>query len=255
MTRDGPEGLRNIRLLLAYDGTGFSGWQRQKNRRTVQGELEDALRHMHGKEVRLTGSGRTDAGVHAAGQAANFYSGISMAAGRFVPALNSLLPPDVRVLDARETLPDFHSRFDASMRTYRYYFIPGRDALPHERRYAFPLRRRPRLDLLNAYGRELVGERDCSVFAGAGGAGASRSRYIRAAYFFVEGERLVFEISANAFLWKMVRSVGGTMLRCEAEGMSPACFAALAASRERRLAGPTLPPEGLWLWKIEFYRE
>ncbi|MDR1286831.1 MAG: tRNA pseudouridine(38-40) synthase TruA [Treponema sp.] len=250
-----PSGPRNIRLLLAYDGTGFSGWQRQKGRRTVQGEIEDALRRMHGKDVRLTGSGRTDAGVHAAGQAANFYTGISMDAGRFVPALNGLLPPDVRILDARETLPDFHSRFDASMRTYRYYFIQGRDALPHERRYALPLRRRPRLDLLNGYGRELLGERDCSVFAGAGGGSLSRNRRIRTAYFFVEGEKLVFEISANAFLWKMVRSIGGTMLRCETKGMSPACFAALAASGERKLAGPTLPPGGLWLWKIEFYRE
>jgi tRNA pseudouridine38-40 synthase len=249
-------GSRNIRLLIAYDGTDFSGWQRQKERRTVQGEIEDALRRMHGEEVRLTGSGRTDAGVHAAGQAANFRTGIRrMAAGRFVPALNSLLPPDVRILEARETLPDFNARFDAAMRTYRYYFICGGEALPHEKRYSFFLRRRPRLDLLNTYGRQLLGETDCSVFAGSGDTSKSRSRRIRAAYFFFEGGKLVFEISANAFLLRMARSVAGTMIRCETLGISPAEFRLLVDSRDRSLAGPTLPPQGLWLWKIEFYRE
>jgi tRNA pseudouridine38-40 synthase len=242
-------------MVIAYDGTDFSGWQRQRESRTVQGEMEKALARMHGGEVRITGSGRTDAGVHAAGQAANFYTGLGMAAERFVPALNGLLSPDVRVLSARETRPDFHARFDASMRTYRYFFVCGRGLLPHERRYAVHLKNCPRLPLLNSYGAELLGERDCSVFAGAGDSSASRMRHIRAAHFFIEDGKLVFEISANAFLFRMARSVAGTMLICEKKGMSPAGFRDVADSRERKYAGPTLPPQGLWLWKIDYYRE
>jgi tRNA pseudouridine38-40 synthase len=247
---------RNIRLLVAYDGTDFSGWQRQRNDRTVQGEIERALERVHRKPVILTGSGRTDAGVHAAGQTANFYTGIErMEAARFVPALNSLLPQDVRVLRAAETRPDFHARFDAKARTYRYHIICGRPALPHERRYALQLWRRPRIAVLNAYSRLLLGERDCSVFASPRDSSRSRSRFISRASFFIQGDTLVFEIRANAFLWKMVRSIAGTLLHYEERDTPERDFRAVLDSGNRTLAGPTLGPEGLFLWTIEYYRE
>jgi tRNA pseudouridine38-40 synthase len=249
---------RNIRLLIAYDGTGFSGWQRQDalggKTRTVQGVLEGALARIHKHPAALTGAGRTDAGVHAAGQAANFYTDIRMPAERFVPALNSLLPRDLRVLDAGETLPDFHARFDAKWRTYRYFFIPRRQALPQELRYAVPLWRQPRLAALNDLARRLHGEIDCSLFSPPRGSGLSRSRFISQAYFFAQGEKLVFEIRANAFLWKMVRSMAGTLLFYEERGMAPEDFTALIQTGDRKLAGPTLPPEGLSLWKVDYYR-
>jgi tRNA pseudouridine38-40 synthase len=247
---------RNIRLLIAYDGTDFAGWQRQAGARTVQGEIEAALEKMHGQRVVLTGSGRTDAGVHAAGQVANFYTAIrSMGADRFVPALNGLLSGDIRVLESAEVMEDFHARFDARRRTYRYRFICGRRGLPHETRYGLQLWRRPRIDLLNGYCRLLLGERDCSAFAGAGDPGRSRSRYIFQAVFFPEGDGLVFEISANAFLWKMVRTLAGTLLQCEERGLGAEEFAAILASGQRDAAGPCLPPRGLFLWKIDYYRE
>lgn len=251
---------RNIQVLAAYDGTDFCGWQKQENAgaspvRTVQGIIERALETMHHEPVRLTGSGRTDSGVHAAGQVANFITTInSIDPARFVPALNGLLPQDVRILAAAETHPNFHARFDASMRTYRYHFICARRALPHESRYNLQLWRHPRIDLLNAYGRLLLGERDCTVFAGAGDASKSRSRYISRAHFFVEGDRLVFEISANAFLWKMVRSIAGTFLHYEERETPPETLREIIASGDRALAGPTLPPQGLFLWKIDYYR-
>jgi tRNA pseudouridine38-40 synthase len=264
-----PEG-RNIKLLIAYDGTDFCGWQRQDNRmmagcavsggeqkplRTVQGTIERALETMHGGPVTLTGSGRTDAGVHAAGQVAHFYTSIdSIEPLRFVPALNGLLPADVRILGAVETWPGFHARFDARMRTYRYCFICGRRALPHESRYNLQLWRYPDLQTLNAYGRLLVGERDCSIFAGAGDTSKSRSRYISRACFFTEGDRLIFEISANAFLWKMVRSIAGTFLHYEERGVPPEELGDIIAGGERGRAGPTVPPQGLFLWKIDYYR-
>ncbi|MDR2759198.1 MAG: tRNA pseudouridine(38-40) synthase TruA [Spirochaetaceae bacterium] len=253
---------RNIRLLIAYDGTDFSGWQRQGRRksaaeqnRTVQGTIEGALAKLHKKDTALVGSGRTDAGVHAVGQGANFFTSLrGMEAQRFVPALNSLLPRDIRILEARETLEDFHARFDTRSRTYRYHLICGRPALPHELRYGLQLRRRPRLDLLNDYARLLHGEIDCSLFASPQDSSLSRLRYVFGAFFFVQQDTLIFEIRANAFLWKMVRSIVGTLLHYEEKKLSPGEFKKILDSGERKLAGPTVPPQGLFLWKIEYHR-
>jgi tRNA pseudouridine38-40 synthase len=255
---------RNIKLLIAYDGTDFSGWQRQNRRegsagsheeRTVQGVIEAALMKIHKQPVRLTGSGRTDAGVHAVGQAANFFTHIRrMEAERFVPALNGLLPKDVRILEAGETFSDFHSRSDARSRTYRYHIICGRPVLPHELRYSLRLQRRPRLDLLNDYARLFRGEMDCSLFAWPRDPSKSRSRHFFHAGFIPEGDSLVFEIKANAFLWKMVRSIVGTLLYCEEHRVPPAELEKLIIGGDRSRAGPTVPPAGLFLWKVEFFR-
>ncbi|MDR2739973.1 MAG: tRNA pseudouridine(38-40) synthase TruA [Treponema sp.] len=256
-----PDTSRNIKLLIAYDGTDFSGWQRQglngrDRSRTVQGTLETALERIHKHPVALTCSGRTDAGVHAAGQAANFYTTIdSIPADRFVPALNSILPRDVRVLETRVTLPDFHARFDARSRSYRYHLICGRPALPHELRYNFQLWRRPRLDLLSGYARLFRGELDCSIFAWPQDRSQSRSRYFFHSGFTVQGDTLIFEIQANAFLWKMVRSIVGTLLYYEEKGIPPEELKRIITSGNRTLAGPTVPPNGLFLWKVEYYRE
>jgi len=246
---------RNIRLLVAYDGTDFAGWQRQANGvRTVQGEIEAALKKIHKNKVTLIGSGRTDAGVHAAGQTANFYTTIdSMNAGRFIPALNSLLPRDIRILDAAETEPDFHSRFDAKNRTYRYFIITDRQAMPWELRYSWQIRRKPGLDILNSYASILRGEIDCTTFAVPGDKSISRSRYIFNAVFWIESDHLVFEITANAFLWKMVRSITGTLLYYEEKNLSVSDFKKIIESRDRSLAGPTAPCQGLFLWKTEYY--
>jgi len=245
--------MRTIKLLIAYDGTDFCGWQRQEGHRTVQAVIESALEQMHRHPVALAGSGRTDSGVHAAAQVANFQTDIeSIKPDRFVPALNGLLPPDVRILESSETYADFHARFDARARTYRYFIICGRQALPHESRYALQLWRVPRVDLLNAYCRLLLGERDCTIFAGAGDTSKSRSRYISHAAFFTEGSRLVFEISANAFLWKMVRSIVGTFLHYEESGAPPELLRDIIASGSRDRAGPTAPPQGLFLWKVDY---
>lgn len=245
---------RNIRLLLAYDGTGFSGWQRQQTRPTVQGTIETALAKLHKHPVALTGAGRTDAGVHAAGQTAHFLTDIrTMQAERFVPALNSLLPQDVRILHAQESRLDFHARFDATARTYRYRFICGRRGLPQELRYGLQLRRRPQPRLLNEYAGLLRGELDCSVFAAPGDPSKSRNRYLFGAGFFIQDDALIFEITANAFLWKMVRSIAGTLLDCEARSLPPEAFRDIIASGDRRRAGPTVPPQGLSLWKVTYY--
>jgi tRNA pseudouridine38-40 synthase len=240
-------------LTVAYDGTDFSGWQRQKERRSVQGELERALGALHKHPVALTGAGRTDAGVHARGQAANFYTDIArIPPGSFVPALNRLLPGDVRVMAAVEAPESFHARFDAKMRTYRYRVVAGREAFPQERRYALPMRRVPDLASLNRYAERLRGEMDCSLFASPADTCPSRFRYINGACFFAEGDALCFEISANAFLWKMVRSIVGSLFFYEERGLPLGVFDGYLREGDHRFAGPTAPPHGLTLWKVTF---
>jgi tRNA pseudouridine38-40 synthase len=258
---------RNIRLVLSYDGTGLGGWQRQQNARSVQEDLEAALMTMHGHEVPTIGAGRTDAGVHALGQVANFYTDIaSIPAPRFVPALNGLLPSDIRILEAEEADFDFHSRYDARLRRYRYFTLCGGAKDPIRLRYAHQLGRRPDLDTLNAMAALLLGENDFTAFASAGDESANRSRFVHEASFRCEGDFLVFEVAANAFLWRMVRSLVGSMLHWEDEARR-SCGDDLEArrdyavakmrealtARERRLAGPTAPARGLFLWNVEYY--
>jgi len=244
---------RSVKLTVAYDGTGFSGWQRQKGDRSVQAEIEKALERMHGHPVALTGSGRTDAGVHARAQAASFVTDIdSIPIPKFVPALNSLIPEDIRVTAAEQAEPGFNARFDARARTYRYFMIPGGRALPDQRLYAWDLRHWPDIGRLNAMAACLRGEIDFSAFCVPRDESLSRFRYLRNAAFFMEGERLVFEISANAFLWRMVRSLTGSLISFDAKGYPVGYFKEVLESKDRRRSGETAPARGLFLWRVEY---
>ena len=247
---------RNIRLTLSYDGTDFCGWQRQKGERSAQEELEKALSKMHGHPILTVAAGRTDTGVHARGQVANFYTDIaSIPAERFLPALNKLLPRDIRILAASDADHDFHSRYDARLRRYRYFTLCGSQADPVRLRYAHFIHRRPDIQVLNAMASRMLGETDFTALSSARDESLSRFRFVEEASFRWEGEHLVFEIAANAFLLRMVRSIMGSLLWFEAEGRSPGDFAALLASRDRKAAGPTAPARGLFLWNVEYYPE
>jgi pseudouridylate synthase I len=257
---------RNIKLVLSYDGTDFSGWQRQRGERSAQGELEAALEKMHGHPVPVLGSGRTDSGVHAMGQLSNFYTDIGrIEAGRFVPALNRLLPRDLRVLSSEEADFDFHSRYDARLRRYRYFVLCAPAADPMRLRYAHQLHRRPDLESLNAAASTILGERDFTAFSAAKDESASRSRFVYESSFRWEGDMLVYQVAANAFLWRMVRSLVGSMLFYEAEAAREGLcdqdritrvaerMTGALASKDRSLAGPTAPARGLFLWNVETY--
>lgn len=249
--------VRAIKLILAYDGTDFSGWQRQKNGRSVQEELETALTKMHGHEIRVTGAGRTDAGVHAMGQVAGFYTDIrSIPADRFVPALNKLMPRDLRVLSSEEAPSDFHARFDASLRRYRYFLACGATPDPFSLRYAHFVPHYPRVAVLNAAAAVILGEHDFSTFASVQDKSESRSRHISESVFFFDRERLVYQIAGNAFLWRQVRSLVGTFLELERIAESPsraeALMRELLESRDRGRAGATAPACGLFLWNVEY---
>ncbi|HUX38210.1 MAG TPA: tRNA pseudouridine(38-40) synthase TruA [Rectinemataceae bacterium] len=249
-------GSRNIRLVVAYDGSSYGGWQRQKNAASIQGELETAIGKMHGRALPVFAAGRTDAGVHARGQVANFYTDIrSIPAGRFVPALNKLLPRDIRVMAASEVDFDFHSRFDARLRRYRFFTAVGRTLDPFALRFAHQIARAPELGALNAAASLLIGENDFSTLSSARDPSPSKRRRVLEASFRWERELLVFEIAANAFLLRMVRSIVGSLLHWESEGRVVEATRSALAAGDRKLAGPTAPARGLFFWNAEYYPE
>ncbi len=257
--------MRNILLKVSYDGTDFCGWQRQDDvkggeaERTVQGEIEKALEKIHKEKTQLYGSGRTDSGVHAVGQAANFYSPIdSMPAQNYVRALNAFLPDDVRILDSREVPEDFSSRKSATSRIYRYFIATGDSTPADNMRFCWFVKNyEPNLERLNKYCECLHGELDCSSFAASGDDSVSNNRYIDAARFFIQKDRwgndlLVFQIEANAFLWKMVRTLTGTLVNLDKENAPEDAMQKILEAKDRRKAGVTAPPTGLFLYEIKF---
>lgn len=241
---------RTIRLDIAYDGSCFAGWQVQPAHRTVQGALEAALEDLHGRHVAIVGAGRTDAGVHATGQVASFATDCSIPGPRIADALNARLPRDVRILASREAAEGFDARRSARERTYRYYLYPAPVGLPHLRRYCWRVRRLPGCAALDAVASALLGEQDFATFTATGGSEKSTVRRVTRSSFRPEGAFVVFEIAANAFLRRMVRSALGTILEVAAAGGGPEALREIIASRERSRAGPTAPARGLFLTRV-----
>lgn len=279
-----------ILLRLAYDGTDFSGYQVQHGRRregaqhpglqkhtqhpdpqedthrsspqehrTVQGVVEDALAAIHRSPVPTVCAGRTDAGVHAVGQYLSFetdHQGIPP--NQFAAALNSHLPRDVRATGSWEREPPFHARYDALRRHYRYYLYISPWDLPHRRRYAWRLPAAPSLDALNEDVRHVLGTHDFTTFAARRGGEGTMVRTVDTACFVVgsQEETLEFHISANGFLWRMVRSIVGTCIareRARQRGNHPGPpVDALVAARDRSLCGPTAPAAGLFLHEVDY---
>lgn len=249
--------MPNLLLHLAYDGTDFNGYQIQANGRTVQGELERALSLLHDHPVRVAAAGRTDSGVHATGQCVTFASDHrSLGVDDMPAAINSRLPADVRVLAAREVPEGFHARFDARARHYRYYLLPSRATLPHLRRYVW--RVAPGVDP-HRMGRDaaaFVGTHDFTTFAARAEERSSMERSVHYADLTVEERLFVFAIGADGFLWRMVRSMVGTlvereMARLRGDDPGPPMDELLRA-RDRSRAGTTAPAWGLFLHRVDY---
>ena len=244
---------RNIRLTLAYDGTDFVGWQLQKRGRTVQGVLQDGLGRMHGHPVHVVAAGRTDSGVHATGQVSNFRTDIdSIAPPRFRDAVNSYLPPDVRVMESAEVPAAFHARRSARQRVYRYYTLCGPVLPPHLRRYRHWVRRRLDLSLLSTLAAVLVGEHDFTCFSAEGDANLSKVRRIATSAFHVEGDTLIYTVAASSFLWKMVRTIMGTLFMLEEQGRGARDLGLIMDAGTRANAGGTAPARGLFLERVVY---
>jgi len=242
---------RNIKLTVAYDGTDFLGWQLQKKGRTVQGVMQEGLGRMHGHPVHVLAAGRTDSGVHATGQVANFHTDIdSIPPEKFRDAVNSYLPRDVRVLASEEVEPRFHARKSARLRVYRYYIVNGPVLLPHLRNYRHWVRRLLDLKRLNEMASVLVGQHDFSCFCAEGDANVSKVRQVTESSFHVEGDTLIYTIAASSFLWKMVRTVIGTFLMLEEQGLGAPELLRIMQSGLRSNAGGTAPARGLFLERV-----
>lgn len=252
------ENINNILLTISYDGTDFSGWQKQtkageETQRTVAGEIEKVLHKIIKQKTRLYGSGRTDAGVHAIGQIANFFSNIrNMDGENYVQALNSMLPEDIRIMGAKKVPASFNARFNSKARTYRYFCNCQKFTRATLMRYAWNLRYIPNIVKLNRMANYLRGELDFTTFAASGDKSNSKNRYVENAHFFMQNEMLVFEITANAFLWRMVRSLVGTMIELEKKGVSEQEFKKILNARNRKCAGFTAPAKGLFLWNVDY---
>ena len=247
---------RNIKLTIAYDGTDFSGWQVQNNERTVQGVLQNAVEKIHGCPISIVGAGRTDSGVHATGQVANFSSGIdSIPAEKFLYAINAILPDDARIISSSAVQKEFHSRKSASRRIYRYYLSDSVIRFPHQDRYCHHVRKKMDLSRLNRIASSLIGKHDFTTFSSAGDLVPNRTRKIFSSCFYPEGPLVVYKIAANAFLRKMVRSVVGTIIELAENGGSEERMSQILRSRDRSNAGTTAPAKGLFLCKVIYEDE
>ncbi len=243
--------MRTLRLTVAYDGTAFHGWQIQPGVRTVQGELEEALKALlEDPEVRVAGAGRTDAGVHARGQVASFTTPSTLPAKALVPLLGHRLPPDVRVRRAAEAPAGFHARHSARARRYAYRMIEGEDVLLE--RYAWSWGRPLPVERLDRLTRRLERDDDFAAFQGAGSpAGSTRCHVRRARWMRLHGGAR-FDVVADRFLYHMVRNVVGTVLGLAADPDGEARLDAIVAGRDRRRAGRTAPPHGLCLEHVAY---
>ena len=239
---------RNIRLLLEYDGSRYHGWQRQKGDLSIQQVLEEALQRLTRQPVKLMGSGRTDAGVHALGQVASFHTSSAIPLKAFHAGLNSMLPYDIAVLEAQEVPPEFHARKSALSKTYEYRILNRSTRSPLHRNHAWWLA--PHLDLpaMTAAAAALPGEHDFTAFRASGSDNINPVRRVLAAEWRDEpGGWLSFTITATGFLRGMVRSLVGTMAEAGRGKAPPLILAELLESGARHLAGPTAPPQGLYL--------
>ncbi len=270
--------VRNLKLIVSYDGSEFAGWQVQPGRATVQGTLASAIGRLSGENVLPQGSGRTDAGVHALAQVATFVTASAIPVENWVVALNDILPPSIRVLEVREAAPDFHARKSARAKTYRYRMVRGAVCPPFLARYVwhhpYPLDE----EAMAAAAGVVVGKHDFTSFAAvdpervermtASAAESGRHtdprgptalpivptniREVFSSAWAREGEELVYTIRGTGFLHHMVRNLVGTFVQVGKGSVTLEDFRRIVAARERSAAGPTAPASGLYLVRVEY---
>jgi len=251
---------RTLKLTLAYDGTRFVGWQRQAEGESIQGLLESALARLEGAPVTVHGAGRTDAGVHALGQVASVTVSFSHDPGTVFRSLNAQLPADVRVLAVEEAAPEFHARFSARRKTYRYQIAQAPTASPFERAFAWHVPDPLDVPAMDTAAAALVGTHDFAAFQSTGSPGTTTVRTIvRSGWRQATGVAgvgpeclLVYEVSGDGFLRHMVRTVVGTLVEVGRGWRTASSVAASLEGGTRAAAGPTAPAHGLFLVQVEY---
>jgi tRNA pseudouridine38-40 synthase len=244
--------MRNIKLVISYDGTDFHGWQRQPGLRTVQEILEEALRSLTGSLPSTTASGRTDAGVHALGQVVHFLTASGHSTATFVKALNALLPADVRVLEAVEVPQAFHATLDAKAKLYRYVIDNGPIATPFQLRYSWHVFQHLDVAAMHRAARSLLGRHDFRSFETNWPNRMSSVRTITHVAVNRMGEFVWVDAEADGFLYNMVRSITGTLVKVGQGRWPEAMVAEILAAQDRTRAGPTAPPQGLFLVRVRY---
>ncbi len=246
--------MKRILLTLEYDGTNYSGWQRQYNGLAVQQVLEEALSAACREKIAVTGASRTDAGVHALGQAAHFDTNCGIPPEKFPFVLNTMLPPDIRVHTGRQVPPDFHARFMTGGKRYTYRIINSRhgSALKRNTHVHVPV---PLDEAAMARAAEtLLGEHDFAAFQASGGTARTTARTIRAVSLVRQGEEIILTIEGNAFLYNMVRIIAGTLMEIGLHKRGEDAFQEAFRTLNRLSLGVTAPPHGLELTEV-FYPE
>jgi tRNA pseudouridine38-40 synthase len=249
--------MRNLKLVLAYDGTEFSGWQIQPAAATIQGTLASAIGRVTGENVLPQGSGRTDAGVHALGQVATFTTQSPIPADNLVTALNDVLPPAIRVLEAIEAPPEFHARKSAQAKTYRYRMSRAVICPPFLARYVwhypYPLDE----SAMQQVASSIVGEHDFASFAAVDPErdreeGVSNVRKIFLSTWQHEADEFIYTVRGSGFLHHMVRNLVGTFLLVGKGTLKPSDLPRILEARSRAAAGATAPTNGLYLVSVEY---
>jgi len=242
-----------FKITVAYDGTDFNGWQRQPEGTSIQALLEDALCDLDGREVTVTGAGRTDAGVHALAQVAAFTLERTIAPDALVRAINVRLPESVRLLAAEPVDASFHPRFDAKAKTYRYRIWNADVLSPFERRCAWHIIDRLDVDAMNAAASQLEGTHDFGAFQGTGSDTATTVRTVRhSALRTPHSALLEYDISGDGFLRYMVRNIVGSLVEVGRGRFPPMWLGEVLASRDRTRAGRTAPAQGLFLVGVKY---
>jgi len=244
--------MRNIKLTISYDGTRYSGWQFQKNGRSIQETIQKAIRKVTGEDVNITGSGRTDAGVHAAAQVANFRTSSKLTVKNIRMALNMALPRDIAVIMAEEASRDFNSRHSAKSKTYRYTIFNNDFLGPMVRHYAakcfYPLD----TGLMRKAARALQGRHDFKAFQAKDDVERKSVRTLESVKVKREGDIVYIDMEADGFLYNMARNIAGTLVDV-GRGRIPADdIGFILKKKDRRLSGPTMPAKGLCLMKVEY---
>ncbi len=245
--------MRNIKLLIEYDGTNYQGWQVQPKGPTIQGILEEKLGLLTGQPVRLFGSGRTDSGVHALGQVAHFNTQSQLDIPTIQKALNSLLPPDIVIQKAEEVDEGFHARKHSKSKIYEYRILNRNLRSAFHRGYVWHIPQKLNLTEMKKATQSLVGEHDFSAFRTVGSPTRTTvRRVIRAEWKRGRDGLIRFEIEANGFLKQMVRSIIGTLVEIGKGRMKAMEIRKILNSKDRKEAGPTAPAQGLFLKEVKY---
>ncbi len=247
----------NIKITMAYDGTRYRGFQRQKEDLTVQAVLEQGLEKLYGKEVRVSAAGRTDSGVHARGQVINFKIPAELdkiPINNLSKALNSVLPTDVAIKKAAKVSLEFDSRKHAKKKTYRYYCYKSQYRDPIKRNYAYHLRnyRELNYEQMRDSCEYLLGRHDFTAFCASQSPVQNKIREVYELKMFDQDSELFFEITGDGFLYKMVRMIVGTILKIGEEKLKPEEIITIIDKKDKSLIGPTISPQGLFLERVYY---